>query len=50
MDDLVERLSKKQSIDFESRTDTLEEVKERLTEMKYASEMCLSTMAASGAQ
>ena len=35
MDDLVERLSKKQSIDFESRTDTLEEVKERLTEMKF---------------
>jgi len=35
MDDLVERLSNKQSIDFESRADTLEEVKERLTEMKF---------------
>lgn len=35
MDDLVERLSQKQPIDFESRTDTLEEVKERLTEMNF---------------
>jgi len=35
MDDLVERLSKKQHIDFESRTDTLDEIKERLTEMKF---------------
>ena len=35
MDDLVERLSKKQPIDFESRTETLDEIKERLTEMKF---------------
>ncbi len=35
MDDLVERLSNKQTIDFESRTDTLEEMKERLIEMKF---------------
>jgi len=35
MDSLVERLSSKQPIDFESRTDTLEEIKERLTEMKF---------------
>ena len=35
MDDLVERLLKKQPIDFESRTDSMEEVKERLMEMKF---------------
>lgn len=35
MDNLVKRLSLKQSIDFESRTDTLEELKERLMEMKF---------------
>ena len=35
MDDLVERLLNKQPIDFESRTDTMEEVKERLIEMKF---------------
>ena len=35
MDDLVKRLLIKQPIDFESRTDTLEELKERLMEMKF---------------
>ena len=35
MDDLVERLLNKQPIDFESRTDSMEEVKERLIEMKF---------------
>ncbi len=35
MDDLVERLLKRQPIAFESRTDTLNEVKERLMEMKF---------------
>jgi hypothetical protein len=35
MDNLVERLLQKQPIDFESRTDTLEEVKKRLTEIKF---------------
>lgn len=35
MDDLVERLLNKQSIDFESRSDSMEEIKERLTEMKF---------------
>lgn len=35
MDNLVERLLNKQPIDFESRTDTMEEIKERLTEMKF---------------
>ncbi|WP_375333156.1 MULTISPECIES: hypothetical protein [unclassified Candidatus Tisiphia] len=35
MDDLVERLLNKQPIDFESRTDSMEELKERLIEMKF---------------
>lgn len=35
MDNLIERLLQKQLIDFESRTNTLEEVKERLTEIKF---------------
>jgi hypothetical protein len=35
MDDLVERLLNKQPIDFESRTDSMKEVKERLIDMKF---------------
>lgn len=36
MDTLVKRLSvKKQPIEFESRTDNMEELKERLTKMKF---------------
>ena len=35
MDSLVKRLSSKQPIEFESRTDTMVELKERLTEMKF---------------
>lgn len=35
MDSLVERLLSNQPIEFESRTDTLEELKERLTEIKF---------------
>jgi hypothetical protein len=35
MDDLVKQLTKKQPINFESRTDTLDELKQRLTEMKF---------------
>jgi hypothetical protein len=35
MDDLVEQLLNKQPIDFESRTESMEEVKERLIEMKF---------------
>lgn len=33
--DLVKRLSVKQPINFEARTNTLEELKERLLEMKF---------------
>ncbi len=33
--DLVKKLLVKQPIEFESRTDTLEELKERLLEMKF---------------
>lgn len=35
MDQLVERLLTKQPIEFESRTSTLEELKERLLDMKF---------------
>jgi len=35
MDNLVKRLLNKQSIDFESRSDSIDEIKERLTEMKF---------------
>jgi len=35
MDYLVEKLLNKQHIDFESRTESMQEIKERLTEMKF---------------
>ncbi|OJW54548.1 MAG: hypothetical protein BGO67_10165 [Alphaproteobacteria bacterium 41-28] len=35
MDHLVERLSVNQPVEFESRTNTLEELKERLLDMKF---------------